>query len=399
MTNSNVEKIKDDFKEACKGLDVQKVIRCFYTYEEALFKYADAEAACSLSMEVIEYFFIHDMLEKAIYYSVRFLKIYDMSRVNKPTLFHAIYATLEYMQENFSEALIHMEAELDVHKAESNKRAEVICLSNVGALQIIDCKYLPALNTLLDAKLLLLELGMENTEFDMKVRLNLARVYAEIKEYEVAKKYLDEVMQWQYIDGIPVLKIEMYTNFGRLSIDLGEYDNAFMYMEVAIELCEEENMDFELKNLYKLISETYIELGSYTESVNYLQKYSALAWEMSRKTQKAIRQLAEAEISLKMRENVVKGQRKKYLQIVREDEYDLLTNTFSKSYLKKYVENLISNRDKHNTFSIMFMSIENLSDIQKNLCFRGKEYIMVEVASMVVNLPYSEKPYPANFST
>ncbi len=376
---------KDQFTERLKDDQQQKVIEAFDLYHKFLVEHGFEEEVGLAYMNICEYLHNHDNQETMIRLIVEYTRKVDQDIYPKDAAYYALASTLEFRQENYDNAMRLLEGEIKLYKNKGNQRAIATCMNNLGYLKILAGKSADALDLLTEAKSYLLEIDKYGEYAGYTLRINLAHVYLELKEYDKARSYLNEVLNWSQIESNPNIKVELYMTTGQYYAKIQEFDSAILQLEEAIEIANEKGMKYELRKLYKIIADLFVANEQYDRGCKYLKLYAEIVGEMATKVQKATKYKAIAEIALLDKEKQIQKKKNQYLEIVRNQEYDLLTNTFSRDYLLGHIEELIANREEIDNFYLVSFEIIESGNLYKRKGFRSVEKLLVEVASEIVN--------------
>lgn len=380
-----------DFIQATKQDDIDVVIKNFETCQNELFQANEYELFGEAYAIMVEYLYFADFMEQAIYYSLRYMNIVESDTVQVTMAYYNIAGTLYFLQEDYDNAQMILEEEAALYGKSNRIKEQANMMGNLGVIHILKGEYDYALNILFDAKRLLHACNNDKNVHGMMLKVNLAWAYLELNKADRAKGYLDEVLNWSEIDDWPAFKVELYTNYGRYYVLTKDYEIAYDYFHEAVVLCEEKQMESELENLYRLLSEACEENGDLTNSIKYLKKYAEISKQKSLRIQSLIRLKAKAEINLSQKEKVVRKYRDRFFNQVMEWEYDILTNTFSMKFMLAHIDELLYAGEDGPSFSVFVVMVKDLEDLKEIFEFRTLEAMQVNIAEVINGLGYERQ--------
>jgi two-component system, sensor histidine kinase PdtaS len=174
-------------------------------------------------------------------------------------------------------------------------------------------KYKEGLNKTLELLKKYPNTAKNDNTLNLDILNGLANCYFHLKQYSVAEKYYLQAMnvaEHEQGFGLPLHKIPIYTDIGRLYMQQQEMDKASQYFKKALELSQKIKSLPNIKNiqleLFKLDSIN----GNYLSSIKHYQLYKAITDSMF--TESKSKQIEELEIQYKTEQ--------------KEKEFQLLTN-------------------------------------------------------------------------
>ncbi len=340
-----LQELMNVFNGALQRNDLDGLLRAFYPLEEIALEEKDYKLLGGLFALVTESLFKNDRTELLIRYCVKFLEM----ATSIPELlayedYYSIAASLDFILEDHDMAMEHVLQEIALHEKNDNQRGIANRLCKIAELQLLKGNTSEALNTILDAKMILQELGLLNEVYGIINKGVIAKIYIEIGEYDRAKNYLDEMLVWYGLDDHYNLKVELHTSYAQYYEALEDKERAIIYYKEAIELAEEKHFEAELKDLYLTMSKTYEAHKDYENSHYYLKKYVNQMEEAYKRKQSVLKINAELELSLLQSEKKNKQLSNKIGANHETNDIDLLTGLYNETY----IINLMNRMVRHN---------------------------------------------------
>jgi tetratricopeptide (TPR) repeat protein len=106
-----------------------------------------------------------------------------------------------------------------------------------------------------------------NTELEFGIKLNLALIFEDLKDYDSAKQYYNEILQQDnyYTQGIQYQRVRV--NLGNIYYEQGEYVKAITEWKKASDKISKENKELRA-NIIRNIATAYIKIGKYEEAID-----------------------------------------------------------------------------------------------------------------------------------
>lgn len=360
-----LQDLKNVFNAALERNDLDALLKAFYPIEEIAIDDKDYQLLGKLYGLVAETMMVNDRTELLIRYCVKYLAMAtSIPELKDYQEYYAIAAALDYVLDDHDMAMEHVLQEIALHEKLGNRRGIASRLTNVAELQLQKGRLSEALNTILDAKMILQELGSSNDVHAIINKSVIAKIYIGLGDFQRAKAYLDEILVWQDLDHHFNLKVELYANYAKYYEAIEDGERAIIYYKEAIEVAEDKQFDAELKELYITISKAYEKQEDYKNSHLYIKKYTTCVDADCNKKQSVLKMNAELELNLLQSEKKNK-QLCKQLNLNHEIKgIDLLTGLFNEQYLMNMIDRMLrQNKASGMRFTLLLLKIPSIKEV------------------------------------
>jgi two-component system, sensor histidine kinase PdtaS len=174
-------------------------------------------------------------------------------------------------------------------------------------------KYREGLNKTLELLKKYPEAAQNNNTLNLDILNGLANCYFHLKQYSLAEKYYLQAMNVAEHEqglGLPLHKIPIYTDIGRLYMQQQKMDKAAKYFQQALGLSQEINSFPNIKKIQFELFKVDSANGNYLSAIKHYQIYKAVTDSMFNESKS--KQIEELEIQYKTEQ--------------KEKEFQLLTN-------------------------------------------------------------------------
>lgn len=383
-----LEELKNVFNGALKRSDLDGLLKAFYPIEEIALEEKNYDLLSKAFGLVAETLLVNNRTELLIRSCVKYLEMADhIPELKALEGYYSIAAALDYVLEDHEMAMKHVLQEIELHEKKGNRRGIASRLCNVAEMQLLDGKSSEALNTILDAKMILQELGLLHEVHGVINKSVIAKIYIEIGDYQRAKLYMDEILLWEGLDEYFNLKVELYTSYAKYYQALSDGEKAIVYYKEAIELAEDKHFEAELKELYLTISKTYESNKDYKNSHYYLKKYLAHMDADYKKKQAVLKINAELELSLLQSE-------KKNRQLCNQldmnhetNDIDLLTGLYNEQYIMTMMDRMVrQNEVSGMKFTLLLLKVPAIKQVHNLEGMSAMDHLITEVSQLLTSV-------------
>jgi len=382
--------LKAEFNTGFASNDEDQLLGAFYGLEEYALSKQDYQLLGSVYSLLTTFMHNHEKYDLLIRYSVQYMH-YAKSI---PDLFegedyYAIAGNMAFMMEDYDLALECVTQEIKLQKKRDNPRGVATQMNNMAELQLKTGKVVEALNTAIDARIILQEIGLDNDLWGALNKGIIAKIYVEIGDLSKGKQYLDELLRWPNLDEHPSLKKETYISYARYYMALKDEGSALDYYEEAIDLSETFDLDQEKHILYSEISDAYALYDDYKKSHLYLHKYINHMADAFKKMQTMLKVNTELEVALLEKEaelQKLKVDSKK----IDVSKFDPLTGIYTEAYMMGMMDSMLKrNKVTGKCFSLLIMTMPELKKIQALEGLVSKEGLIMTIAGRLLSVKHS----------
>ncbi len=387
-TNPTIEEKRNQFNQAFSAGNQDELLKAFNALETHALETLDYAFLGTLYALLTGFLHVHLQMDLLIKYVVRFL---DYANTYSALLdyedYYALAALLEYELGNYESSKAYVLKEIEIHERNGNKRGIASRLGNIAEIEIITGHFNDAINTALDAKSILSELGLSNEVHGYTIKTVLAKCYIELDDYERALSYMTELLNWPELDMQPHVKVELYTSFARYHDKLSHDEEAIMYFQEAIDLSIEDGYLTPLQDLHLQLSKTYKKYNQIDKSHVHMEEYLRFAESWKKRNLSVLKQNAELEMQLLAREKELVQLKQHGRNLRLSGDFDRLTATYSRSYGLDHINRLIEKSKLANSdFCLLLIEMPCLKELGKKEGLELTENILIEFADTLIRI-------------